>query len=135
VSGLGARLLVTARRPERAAALARELGGEGVAGVDLPGCEYDALVHCTPAGSLSQPGLLPFDERALREGCVVVESVYRPRRTPLLELAERRGCTIVDGAAWFVLQAAEQVRLFTGREAPALELRAAFDAALEVLDG
>jgi len=128
---LGAGLASTARRPERAEALAAELGGRAVRADRLSRFDHHALVHCTPAGSLAQPGALPFEEDALRAGTLVVESVYRPLETPLCRLARARGCPVVDGGEWFVRQAAEQVRLFTSHEPDVEVLRGAFNRALE----
>ena len=129
VAQLGARLLVSARRAEAAAELAATFGGTSVPWAELGAVEYDALVHCTPAGSLAQPGELPFDASVLRPGTLVLDAVYRPLKTPLLLAAVERGCTPVPGGEWFVRQAILQFRHFT-RQAPDEELmRASFEHA------
>lgn len=126
---LGAELLVSARRPAAAEELAASFGGAAVAWEDLAETEYQALVHCTPAGSLAQPGALPFDASVLRAGTIVLDAVYRPLRTPLLLAAVERGCTPIPGGEWFVRQAILQFRHFT-RQAPDEELmRASFEHA------
>jgi shikimate 5-dehydrogenase len=48
----------------------------------------------------------------------------------LLAAALARGCTVVPGAEWFVRQAREQFRLFTGQEANEELLRTTFEHAL-----
>jgi 3-dehydroquinate dehydratase/shikimate dehydrogenase len=45
---------------------------------------------------------------------VVFDAVYTPRETRLLRDALASGCLVADGAAMFVGQAVEQLKLFTG---------------------
>jgi 3-dehydroquinate dehydratase/shikimate dehydrogenase len=44
--------------------------------------------------------------------------VYTPETTMLIREARARGCQTITGVELFVRQAAEQFRLFTGKEAP-----------------
>ncbi|MEO2093517.1 MAG: type I 3-dehydroquinate dehydratase [bacterium] len=130
-SELGASLLCAARRDEAAQDLARDFGGQALAWDSLADAEYDGLVHCTPAGSLAQPGVLPFDSGALRPRTVVLDAVYRPLKTPLLAAAMQKGCTAIPGGEWFVRQALRQFEHFTS-QAPNEELmRATFAHAFE----
>ncbi len=129
VQGLGASLLVAARRDEAAVELASAFGGEAIAWEALADCEHDALVHCTPAGSLAQPGALPFDEGVLRPGTVVLDAVYRPLKTPLLLAAVERGCVAIPGGEWFVRQAVLQFQHFTTSAPDEQLMRAAFEHA------
>jgi len=114
VEGAGGSAFVAARNVERAAEIASELGGRALAMEQLADLDWDALVHCTPQGSLADPGKLPLEPKLLRPGAVVIDAVYRPRETPLLKLARERGCRVFGGGEWFVLQAAQQFALFTG---------------------
>jgi shikimate dehydrogenase len=57
---------------------------------------------------------LPADR--LRSGVVVFDTVYNPVRTRLLQEVEQAGGIPVDGVEMFVGQAAEQYRIWTGRE-------------------
>jgi 3-dehydroquinate dehydratase/shikimate dehydrogenase len=130
VAGAGGAVAVAGRRPERARALAGELGCRSVDWDDVPGEAYDVLVHCTPVGSAgAAPGALPFPEEWLRPGTLVLDAVYAPIRTPLLLAALRRGCTPVPGGEWFVRQAALQFRLFTNGEPNEDLMRKAFEHA------
>ncbi len=114
VSSAGGSAFVAARNMERAVEIARELGGRALGMEQIAGLQWDGLVHCTPQGSLADPGKLPIEGRLLRPGAVVVDSVYRPRETPLMKLARERGCHTYGGGEWFVQQAAQQFALFTG---------------------
>ena len=72
----------------------------------------------------------PVDAGALRAGAVVMDAVYDPERTRLLREAEARGARAVSGRWMLIHQAAEQVRLLTGREAPLSALIEGFESAL-----
>jgi 3-dehydroquinate dehydratase/shikimate dehydrogenase len=128
---VGAKLIVAGRSEERASALAARFGGEGVAWEAVAALEYDLLIHCTPAGSLADPGSLAVPEDWIREGTLVLDGVYRPVKTPLLEAAVKKGCTAVPGGEWFVRQAAQQYKLFTSQEPDNEILRAAFRHAFD----
>jgi shikimate dehydrogenase len=113
------------RTPERAAALAQDLG---VSRVERPG-PCDLLVNATSVG-LDPP--LQGDEalRALGlEGLdpppVVVDLVYSEKPTALLEWAQRGGSRTVDGLEVLVRQGALSFERWTGREAPLETMRAA----------
>jgi shikimate dehydrogenase len=96
------------RTPERAAKLAKELGGEvrgilwekrneALAGAGL-------LVNATSLGMEGQPPLeLPLD--ALPRAAVVNDIVYVPLETPLLAAARARGNRCVDGLGMLLHQA------------------------------
>jgi shikimate dehydrogenase len=55
----------------------------------------------------------------------LLDVVYGEGRTPLEDAAARRGWITVDGTSMLLHQAAEQVRLMTGLEAPIEAMRAA----------
>ena len=124
---LGLEVAIANRTPERAARVAADLGAR-VASVDEP---YDLLVNATPVGLHPDVEGLPIPVAALRKGTAVFDSVYRPLETRLLREAAARGCRTVDGLGMLVHQAAEQVRLWSGRAPDPERLRR---AALEALD-
>lgn len=96
------------RTPERAAKLAKELGGEihgtswekrtdALAGAHL-------LVNATSLGMEGQPALdLPLEN--LPRDAVVNDIVYVPLETPLLAAARARGNRCVDGLGMLLQQA------------------------------
>ncbi len=75
----------------------------------------DGLIHATPTGMASSPGM-PVPPDLLQEGAWVAEVVYRPLETELLRRARERGCRTLDGGGMAVNQAALSFALFTGVE-------------------
>jgi shikimate dehydrogenase len=114
------------RTPERARALARELGARAVTAPTAA----DLLVNCTSVGLLAGAGVersasedealnqlgLTFDQ--VGEYSNVVDLVYRPGSTPLLAAAAAHGAQVVDGLEVLVAQGALSLELWTGRAAP-----------------
>lgn len=124
----GARVTVLNRHPERARALARDLGAEAAGALDdLPHHEHDVLVNATSVGLREDRS--PVDASALRSGSVVLDAVYDPAETRLLRDAAARGARPIGGKWMLVEQAVEQIRLWTGRPPPREVMAEAFDAA------
>jgi shikimate dehydrogenase len=117
-----ARVAVWNRTPERARALAADLGVEAA---DRPiGAEL--LVNCTSVGLADGEFKdLPLDADALGTYATVADLVYRAGGTGLVAEAQRRGCTVVDGLEVLVRQGAMSFEAWTGREAPIDVMRAA----------
>ncbi|HEV2820392.1 MAG TPA: shikimate dehydrogenase [Solirubrobacteraceae bacterium] len=119
------RVLVWNRTPERAHALARELGAHAV---EPPLPAFDVLVHCTTSGL--RPGSdqlkdLPPLADHLSIGTFVVDLVYTEHETPLTALARERGAAVADGLEVLVHQGALSLQRWTGRPAPLAAMRAA----------
>ncbi len=111
------------RTPERAEALARDLGVQAVPSPQTA----DLLVNCTAVGleplerSASEPeGLnqlgLTFDQ--VGEYSYVVDMVYRTGSTALLAAARSHGAQTLDGIEILLRQGALSFELWTGRQAP-----------------
>ena len=118
-----AKITVLNRDDGKALKLAEEFGVAG-AGLEKK-MEFggDLLVQASSIWTL-HPDL---NEEEVREFCpeefvkkfsVVTDIVYKPRMTPLLKIAEGLGKKIVTGDMMLLYQAAEQFKLFTGKEAP-----------------
>ena len=123
----GARVRVLNRTPERAGRLAEELGAESAGALgDLAQAPYDLLVNTTSVGLRADAS--PVDPGALRADAVVMDAVYDPERTRLLRDAEACGARTVSGRWMLIHQAAEQVRLLTGRDAPLSALIEGFES-------
>jgi shikimate dehydrogenase len=117
------------RNPERAEALASDLGVRAVqapepadllvncTSVGLEGAlEPDSLeLSATEGGELNQLGLT-FDQ--LGEYSYVVDLVYRSEPTALLAAARAHGARTLDGLEILVAQGALSFELWTGRTAP-----------------
>ena len=118
----------------RIAALAERLNAQHGAGrvnatTDIAAALDGAtgLIHATPTGMVSMPGL-PLPEELLRPTLWVSEIVYFPLETALLKAARARGCATADGGGMAVGQAVDAFRLFTGLEPDAGRIDAHFRA-------
>jgi shikimate dehydrogenase len=74
----------------------------------------DGLVNASPVG-MTPHGGTPVDPGLLRPDIWVADVIYRPLETELLRHARELGCRTLDGGGMVVYQAAEAMRLFTGR--------------------
>ena len=125
----GSIVCLCARRPERARALARAVGGQVVARAELTHEFFDAIVNCTPIG-LYPKGGSPLAGAELN--CrVVMDMVYRPRETELLRLARRKGIETISGVEMFLAQGFAQYEIWTGERAPESAMRRAVVTALD----
>lgn len=73
----------------------------------------DGLIHATPTGMRSHPGL-PIDPDWIQHHHWVADIVYMPLVTELLALAKQKGCRTLPGGGMTVFQAAAAFELFTG---------------------
>ena len=80
----------------------------------------DLIVNCTPVGMrhMESEGLSPLPAQLLRAGIWVSDLIYNPLETELLRLAREAGGHALNGLDMLVYQAAEAIRLWTGREPP-----------------
>jgi shikimate dehydrogenase len=106
----------------RAAALAARLNAHfgdhrASASPDLPSAlgRASGLIHATPTGTSSAPGLA-IPAELLRPAMWVSDVVHVPLETALLKAARHIGCATVDGGHMNVGQALRSFALFTGRE-------------------
>ena len=125
----GAAVSICARRPQRARALARLVGGEAIDRRRLRGSFFDAIVNCTPIGMHSHGGS-PLESGELNCG-LVMDLIYRPLKTELLRRAESRGIATVSGVDMFLAQGFAQWQLWMGEPAPQSAMRRVVMAALQ----
>ena len=110
------------RTPERAIALARDLGAGHVA----EPVQADILVNCTSIGLAGEPlSELPVTGEQIAEFEVVADLVYAPGGTALIAAAEHSGVPAVDGLEVLVRQGALSLQRWTGVEPPLDVMRAA----------
>jgi shikimate dehydrogenase len=124
LAGAGARVEVWNRTPERAAALAAELGARHV---EAPG-RADIVVNATSVGL--RPNIDPFKAIPLKAdtfeaGSCVIDMVYGPGETRLLEAARSRGARVIDGLEILVAQGVASFERWTGKMAPRQAMREA----------
>jgi shikimate dehydrogenase len=116
----GARVEVTARRTERAEALAAEFNVDTCPWPPRPG--WDLLVNTTPCGTWPNTDESPIDASLVRGGCVY-DLIYNPEETKLLASARAAGAEVIGGLEMLVGQACHQFEWWTGRSAPREAMR------------
>ena len=117
---------VLVRNPSRAMALnatAERLGSRlsiDTLADDHPALSADLVASTLPPGAADRCAA-----RMWSAGQAVLDVVYRPWPTALAASASTDGATVISGALMLLHQAAEQVRLMTGRDAPVEAMRIA----------
>lgn len=111
----GAEVGISARRAERADALAQEFGVTALAWPPEPG--WDLLVNTTPVGTWPASEACPLEPGDVR-GRVVYDLIYNPEETRLLRIAREHGAETIGGLEMLVGQACHQFEWWTGRTAP-----------------
>ena len=106
------------RNEETGTALARDLGCPARPLSVLEEMEAHCLVNATPAGMHPNEEKIPVPPAILSRFEWVMDLVYNPLRTRLLREAEAAGCRVITGLPMLVHQAAEQIRIWTGKEPP-----------------
>jgi len=114
----GASVTVVNRTRSHGEALARALGCDFLPLSEINRIEGDLLVNATPVGMWPETDASPVDGIVLQRYTMVVDTIYNPVRTRLLDNSRRVGCRTRNGVGMFVRQAAGQIRLWTGLEAP-----------------
>lgn len=124
----GSNVVLSARRTERARALARAVGAEVVERGELRRDFFDAIVNCTPVG-MHPHGGSPLSSEELN--CrIVMDMIYRPRTSELLEQARAKGIETISGLEMFLAQGVAQYEIWTGERAPEALMRRAITTAL-----
>lgn len=113
----GAEVRIVNRSPDRAEALAADLGPSVRVMADGDAFDGAALV----INALSVPPSIDFDRIA--PGTVVMDMTYKPLATPFLRAARERGLRTVDGLAMLIGQAAPSFEALFRRPPPRLDLR------------
>ena len=114
----GAEVRIVNRSPERAQALAADLGPSVRVMAADDAFDGAALV----INALSVQPSIDFDRIA--PGTVVMDMTYKPLATPFLMAARERGLPTVDGLAMLIGQAAPSFEALFRRPPPPLDLRA-----------
>jgi 3-dehydroquinate dehydratase/shikimate dehydrogenase len=119
----GSRVVVHARRAERAADVAASLGVES-APWPPDGGSWDLLVNATPVGTAPRLGESPWPDGVF-DGRLVYDLVYNPPITRLMRDAGAAGCAVLGGLEMLVAQAASQFEWWTGIEPDVAVMRQA----------
>ncbi|WP_413538662.1 shikimate dehydrogenase [Enterococcus malodoratus] len=82
------------------------------------------LVNATSVGMSPNTGMTPITNfEVIRPELTVVDVIYTPRETLFLKEAAKRGATTANGLGMQLYQAAENFKLWTGKEMPLDEVR------------
>lgn len=90
---------------------------------NLGGIDAECLINATPVGMMPAVEETLVDAVLLTRFPRVLDLIYRPARTRLLREAAAAGCSVRSGVGMFVHQGAEQIRLWTGLDAPRETMR------------
>ncbi len=112
----GARVTISARRPEAAQEIASLVRGS-VGEYPPKASSWDVLVNASSAGGYANP-VNPIEGASL-DGEIVFDLVYAPADTALLVDARRAGCLTIGGLEMLIAQAERQFELWTGQRPPA----------------
>jgi 3-dehydroquinate dehydratase/shikimate dehydrogenase len=122
LSRLGAACLVVNRSANAARSLAKVYGFAWAASdersADLVADHADLIVNATSVGMHGGPQGDPLEWYDFTGREAVFDLIYRPERTALLLRAKASGARICNGYSMLRYQAAEQFRIWTGREPP-----------------
>jgi shikimate dehydrogenase len=110
--------VILCRDTTKGESLGRELGCEFVPLSDIGSVSAPGLINTTPLGMAPHTGESPVEARLLGRFDWVVDIIYNPQVTRLLEDARGKGCRTLNGIGMLVNQGAEQIRIWTGKEAP-----------------
>ncbi len=111
----GARVLIANRTEARARHLAAAMGAVHVKMADIARQPFDILVNATSVGMFPAVDETPVPATLLA-GKIVFDAVYNPPLTRLLRDAKKAGGLTIPGEAMYINQAAQQSRLFIGKE-------------------
>ena len=114
----GLEIIITNRSVDRGMNLCRILDCEFIRPDKLADINTDILINTTPVGMSPNIDNSPVSESAFKNGMIVMDVIYNPIKTRLLAMAEARGCLTINGLNMFTYQGAEQIRLWTGLDAP-----------------
>ena len=121
LASAGARVTIYGRTLERAAVVARPVGGDAHTGIPKRGT-WDLLVNATPVGTIPNDDETPIPAGHLGGG-LVYDLVYNPTETRLLREARAAGCRTIGGLPMLIAQAALQAEWWNGRAAPVAAMR------------
>ena len=117
----GAEIWILNRTAAKGQKLAKSARVKALRKPDLKKLTFDVIVNATSVGmGLSKDSPLKPEEIKAK---YVFDMVYDPLETPLLKAARLRGTEVIPGIEMFVQQAARQFEIWTGKPAPADEMR------------
>ncbi len=120
VAGLtdaGAKITIYNRTVERGQKLAAEFHCDFAPLDNLSNINAKLLINATSIGMYPNTNETPIPKEYLKADMAVFDTIYNPAETLMLKQAKQLGCKTIPGLSMFLNQAAEQFKLFTGRDA------------------
>jgi len=112
----GAEVAILNRTPAKGQELAKAAGATTIKRSEVAKQTFDLILNATPLGMAASPES-PLEEHELNTQWVF-DTVYNPIETRLLKMAQEKGCGTISGIEMFLLQAARQFEIWTGKPAP-----------------
>jgi 3-dehydroquinate dehydratase/shikimate dehydrogenase len=128
---MGAVATVFARDTKKARPISEMFSSDCRPLTDSSFSEFDVVINTTPLGTrgaLAEKTVAMASQ--LRGARLAYDLVYNPAETRFLREAREAGCETLGGAAMLVFQAAQQFKLWTGRDAPLEVMSGAADKAI-----
>lgn len=96
--------------------------------------QSDVVMNASGIGMGETIGMTPLPLGSMAEGAFYFDACYNPHRTEFLRQAEDAGSPVLNGLGMSLYQGAEQIRLWTGQEAPLDVMRGELLAIVAGLD-
>jgi shikimate dehydrogenase len=119
----GSQVIISNRSLDKANELAKDLGFVCKPWLSLNESEFDVIINATSVGMFPHNTENPLPKKLLREGTVVMDTVYEPLETRLLREAEEQGCVIINGLEMLARQGAAQIEIWTGKKPEIKEIK------------
>ena len=117
----GAEVFVMNRTASAGKRLAKQARAKFVGRNDLKKLQFDVIINATPVG-MGSAKVSPLKEDELKAK-YLFEMVYSPAETRLTKMARAKGMEVIPGVEMFVHQGARQFEIWTGKPAPAEEMK------------
>lgn len=116
-------IYVVGRNLDRGKLLANVFGIEFLQEDEVHYASAAIVVQTTPVGMMPYKDQYPVGTALFRRDRVVLDVIYNPEETRYLKIAKDRSCITISGVEMFLLQAAKQFELFTGKTIDVEEMR------------
>ena len=127
----GAKITVFGRDEKQTKTLAQQLEVDSRSLTGAKFNEFDLVINATNLGTIGEfESQTPATAEQLAGARLACDLVYNPQETLFLREARAVGCETLGGLPMLVRQAAQQFKLWTGRDASEQIMRQAADAAL-----
>ena len=110
--------VIVNRTAKKGGQVAREFGCAFYPLDRIQAVRGDCLINTTPVGMFPDTDASPVDAGTLERFEWVMDTIYNPLETRLLKDAAQAGRRTIPGAAMFVHQGAQQIRIWTGLHSP-----------------